>query len=42
MGLGLSICQSIVEAHSGRIGTLPSNGAGAAFFFELPFAPGAA
>jgi C4-dicarboxylate-specific signal transduction histidine kinase len=38
MGLGLSICQSIVEAHGGRIGTLPPNGRGAVFFFELPAA----
>jgi signal transduction histidine kinase len=38
MGLGLSICQSIVEAHGGRIGTLPPSGRGAVFFFELPAA----
>jgi len=39
MGLGLSICQSIVEAHGGRIGTLPPEGRGAVFFFELPGIP---
>jgi len=38
LGLGLSICQSLVEAHGGRIGTLPSDRGGAVFFFELPFA----
>lgn len=36
LGLGLSICQSLIEAHGGRIGTLPSGARGAVFFFELP------
>ena len=39
LGLGLSICQSLVEAHGGRIGTAPASGRGAVFFFELPAAP---
>jgi C4-dicarboxylate-specific signal transduction histidine kinase len=41
LGLGLSISQSLIEAHGGRIGTMttaaPPAG-GAAFFFELPTA----
>jgi signal transduction histidine kinase len=42
LGLGLSISQSLIEAHGGRMGTTPSAGAGAIFFFELPPATGAA
>ena len=38
LGLGLSICQSLVEAHGGRIGTAAKAGPGAVFFFELPAA----
>jgi two-component system sensor kinase FixL len=38
LGLGLSICQSLIEAHGGRIGTAPHPGRGAVFFFELPAA----
>ena len=39
LGLGLSICQSLIEAHGGRIGTTPRPGRGAVFFFELPAVP---
>jgi two-component system sensor kinase FixL len=39
LGLGLSICQTLIEAHGGRIGTKPRTGGGAGFFFELPPAP---
>src|SRR6185503_19201838 len=40
LGLGLSICQSLIEAHGGRIGTTARAGRGAVFFFELPAVPG--
>lgn len=35
MGLGLSICRTIVEAHGGAIDHVPSNLGGAAFAFTL-------
>jgi signal transduction histidine kinase len=38
LGLGLSICQSLIEAQGGRMGTLPQQGPGATFYFELPAA----
>jgi two-component system sensor kinase FixL len=36
MGIGLSICQSIVEAHKGRIWAVPNTPTGVAFLFTLP------
>ena len=36
MGMGLSICQSIIENHDGRIWVSPGATAGSIFQFELP------
>jgi len=38
LGLGLTICQSLIEAHGGRVGAGPHPGDGSTFFFELPAA----
>jgi two-component system sensor kinase FixL len=40
MGLGLSICRTIVEAHGGRIRARASEGGGTEFQFTLVRAPG--
>jgi two-component system sensor kinase FixL len=36
MGIGLSICRTIVEAHGGRIWFEPGTNGGTAFHFTLP------
>jgi two-component system, LuxR family, sensor kinase FixL len=38
MGVGLSICRTIIEAHGGRIAARPNSGGGTVFEFTLPFA----
>jgi two-component system sensor kinase FixL len=38
MGLGLTISQSIINAHGGRLWATPNEGAGVSFHFLLPFA----
>lgn len=42
MGLGLSICRTIVESNGGRIWTEPRPGGGTVFHFTLPLARGPA
>lgn len=39
LGLGLAICRSIVEAHSGKLWAQPRAEGGASFLFTLPAAP---
>jgi PAS domain S-box-containing protein len=38
LGIGLSICQTLVQSHGGSIGTCPNPGGGTIFYFNLPVA----
>jgi len=38
MGLGLSICKSIISAHGGQLGYVNNDKGGATFYFILPYA----
>ncbi len=40
MGMGLSICRSIIELHGGRIWAVPNVARGATIQFTLPLHPG--
>jgi signal transduction histidine kinase len=40
MGMGLSICRSIVEAHGGKLWVTPATPHGTEFRFTIPMAPG--
>ena len=42
MGMGLSICRSIIEAHEGRLWATADKGSGAIFHFTVPVDPGGA
>ncbi len=39
MGIGLSVCRSIIESHQGRLWAEPNDGPGTTFAFSLPRGP---
>jgi signal transduction histidine kinase len=41
-GLGLAICQRLVDRHGGHIGLQPNSHEGTCFWFSLPDRPGVA
>jgi len=42
MGLGLSVCRTIISAHKGRLWVTNNSGRGATFHFTLPLSQGRA
>ena len=40
MGVGLSICKTIIEAHGGTIRAQNSPSGGACFYVRIPLVPG--
>jgi signal transduction histidine kinase len=42
LGMGLSICRSIIEAHGGRLWVTANLPQGAIFHFTMPTHPGSA
>ena len=38
MGIGLSVCRSIIESHRGRLWATPNDSEGATFSFSIPYA----
>lgn len=40
MGLGLTICRTIINAHGGQLWATSNTGSGAVFYFTLPISPG--
>ena len=39
LGLGLSVCRTIIAAHGGKLWAVNNSGPGATFHFSLPASP---